>query len=101
MIIYNVTVNIDLSVHDEWMEWMRIEHIPEVMRTGFFTHNRMMRLLNEENNNGVTYAIQYSCNSLNDYETYRERFAPALQKKHAEKFKDKFVAFRTLLEVVE
>ncbi|MGQ3086877.1 DUF4286 family protein, partial [Flavobacterium sp.] len=30
MIIYNVTINIDDSVHDKWLTWMMEKHIPEV-----------------------------------------------------------------------
>jgi hypothetical protein len=31
---------------------------------------------------------------------YQKNFAPELQKAHTERYKDKFVAFRTLLEEV-
>ena len=27
MIIYNVTINIDHSVHEDWLEWMKNEHV--------------------------------------------------------------------------
>ena len=33
MIIYNVTINIDASIHDEWLAWIK-EHIPQVLATG-------------------------------------------------------------------
>jgi hypothetical protein len=32
--------------------------------------------------------------------TYQRDHAPRLQKEHSEKYKGKFVAFRTLLEIV-
>lgn len=32
MIIYNVTVNIEHNVHDEWLKFMKDEHIPDVMK---------------------------------------------------------------------
>jgi hypothetical protein len=35
------------------------------------------------------------------YERYKEEFAPALQADALQKFSGKFVAFRTLLEVVK
>jgi hypothetical protein len=38
---------------------------------------------------------------MESYEEYRKNFAPALQAEHTAKFKDRFVAFRTLLEIVE
>jgi hypothetical protein len=34
------------------------------------------------------------------YETYKTEFAPALQKEVTERYPGKFVAFRTLLEVL-
>jgi hypothetical protein len=100
MIIYNVTVKIDNSVHDEWLDWMRSVHIKDVMNTGYFTENRMLKILGDDDPDATSYAIQYTCNNMEAFEKYSEIFAPALRAEHSEKFKDKFVAFRTLLEVV-
>ncbi len=100
MIIYNVTININHDVHDHWLEWMQAVHIPEVMATGMFLENKMLRLLGDEDSGGTTYAIQYSCADMDQYLKYKADFAPALQQEVNEKFKDKFVAFRTLLETV-
>jgi hypothetical protein len=100
MIVYNVTVNIDESVHDEWLRWMKEVHIPDVMNTGMFTENRILKILSDEESGGTTYSIQYTCKSLNEFRQYEELFAPALRSEVNEKYKDKFVAFRTLLEVV-
>lgn len=100
MIIYNVTVNIENDVHDEWLKWMQEVHIPDVLRTGIFSESRMLKILADEDSGGTSYAIQYTCANMQDYEKYRDEFAPALQREVAEKFKDKFVAFRTLLETV-
>ena len=100
MYIYNVTINIEDAVHIEWLQWMQQEHIPEVMGTGKFTHCRICRVLSNDES-GATYAIQYTCNTIDDYHDYQERFAPELQQKTRIKFKDQYVAVRTLLEVVE
>ncbi len=100
MIIYNVTVNIENDVHDEWLKWMQEIHIPEVMDKGIFKESRMFRVLADEDSGGTTYAIKYTCNNMEEYEKYRDEFAPALQKAVADKYADKFVAFRTLLETV-
>ena len=88
-------------MHDEWLEWMKTVHIPDVMRTGMFMENRICRLLGDEDSGGKTYSIQYTCNSMKEYEQYQHDFAPALQTEHKEKFVDKFVAFRTLLEIIK
>lgn len=101
MIIYNVTINVDNSVADEWLKWMQDVHIPDVMNTGLFTENRILRVMADEESGGKTYSIQYFCNSMEDYNQYKNVFAPALQAEVAAKYKDKFVAFRTLLEVIK
>ncbi|MCC5919949.1 MAG: DUF4286 family protein [Cyclobacteriaceae bacterium] len=101
MILYNVTVNIDYQAEEEWLKWMQEEHIPEVLATGYFEGNTLYRLLNEqEDNGGTTYSVQYFAKSMDELESYLDKEAAALQKKHADKFKNKFVAFRTFLEKV-
>lgn len=102
MILYNVTVNIDKDVAGEWLLWMKEEHIPDVMATGLFLENKIFRLLNEEEDNGgITYAIQYFAASMEKIQQYQLNYAPVLQAKHNEKYGDQFVAFRTLLESEE
>ena len=101
MIVYNVTIQIENEVHDDWLEWMKNVHIPEVMNTGMFLENRMLIVLGSEESEGKTYSVQYICKSMKEYEQYRNSFAPALQEKHSSRYANKFVAFRTLLEVVK
>ena len=99
MYIYNVTINVDHATHDEWLTWMKEFHIPEVMKTGYFTDQRMLKVLNVEDE-GTTYSVQYTFLNMSDMEAYKQNHAPRLQKQTMDKFKDKFVAFRTILEIV-
>lgn len=100
MIIYNITINIEDSVHEEWLEWMKTVHIPDVMKTGMFTDSRILRVLVEESLGGQTYSVQYTCDSLEKYQQYEDDFSSALRSDFNNRYKDKFVAFRTLLEIV-
>ena len=58
MILYNVTVNIDNDVREEWLQWMKETHIPEMMDTGLFLESRLSRILAEEEG-GSSYEVQY------------------------------------------
>jgi hypothetical protein len=100
MILYNVTVNVEDEIHDEWVVWMRDEHIPDVMRTGMFLDVRFLRLLVEEETGGTSYAFQYTCKDLATFDRYEREFAAALRADVEQRYKGKFVAFRTLLEFV-
>lgn len=101
MIVYSVTVSIDDEVHEDWLEWMKDDHIPKVMDTGFFTDYRMLKVIShQQEDQGVSYNIQYDCKSMADLHQYQVQKAPALQKEHSERYDGKFAAFRTLLEKV-
>lgn len=100
MFIYNVTVNIDESVHDEWLQWMKSNHIPDVMNSGCFVENKIVRVLHV-NDTGHTYSFQYTFKEMKDIEKYQKDFAPGLQADVKQKYGDKFTAFRTLLEIIE
>src|SRR5690349_16410576 len=101
MILYNVTINVEDSVHNNWFEWMKNVHLPEVMSTGKFVEYRMFRIITrQDGETGQTYSIQYFSNNLEDYLSYKEHDAPALQKKTLDLFGEKVFAFRTILEEV-
>jgi hypothetical protein len=101
MIIYNVTLNVDESIHIEWLEWMKNKHIPDVMATGQFVEHRIFKLVTPSPEVGVTYAIQYTLKSLDDLEKYQREFSDKLQKETIERYGGKFHAFRTVLETVD
>lgn len=100
MILYNVTVSIDNNVADEWLQWMKDVHIPEVMGTGYFLANQICRVMGEEDTGGTTYAVQYTCRSVSDLQEYQREHSPALQQKVNERYAGKYASFRTMLEVV-
>ncbi len=102
MILYNVTVNVSHEVHTEWLKWMIEKHVPDVFATGCFANYKILKLLTEdEDATGVTYAIQYFLNAMADLEEYQEKHAARLRKEHTDRYKNKFVAFRTVLEVLD
>ena len=79
---------------------MREIHIPDVMECGIFKSAQINKVLSEKDGE-ITYTIQYSCESMKDLHHYHVNFAPQFQKKHIQKYEDKVVAFRTLLEIVD
>ena len=99
MIVYSVTVTLDGSIHDGWLDWMESSHIPEVMKTGYFESYTIQRLLDPAPEPGTfTYNIQYLAASIYEYQQYQEKAAPALQKEHQARYKDQVAAFRTILK---
>src|ERR1051326_3941022 len=101
MIIYNVTINIDDSVHDKWMAWMMEKHIPEIMATGKFFQSKFVKVLVVEEMGGTTYSIQYFAENKEKLDEYYNDHAPAFREEGARLFGDKMLAFRTELELIK
>jgi hypothetical protein len=100
MILYNVTINLEPSLEQDWLRWMKQEYVPEVMATGLPAENKILRLLTEVGNGGVTYTAQYFFNAMEDFITYEKLHSPTLNAKLHARYGEKLLAFRTLLEEV-
>ncbi|WP_178987051.1 DUF4286 family protein [Winogradskyella schleiferi] len=99
MIIYNVTLNIDKSVHQEWLEWIK-EHIPQVLATGKFKEAKLTKVLVEDDE-AETYSVQYRAHSREALDSYYAEHAENLKQDGLKRFGDKVLSFRTELEVVD
>lgn len=99
MYIYNVTINVEEDIHDQWVKWMKEEHIPDMLDTGKFIKALMTRVLINEEMGGITYSIQYTAENKEMLQRYYKENAEELRAK-SNPFKGKFVAFRTELEVI-
>lgn len=87
------------SIKEEWLHWMKQEHIPEVLNTQLFTSHAFHQLLEPEDEEGaLTFVVQYHTDDLSKYHHYIEHHAPLLRQKGLDRFGDQFIAFRTLLQ---
>jgi hypothetical protein len=101
MIVYSVTVSVELSEVDRWLDWMQAIHIPAVIQTGFFTSYRVCVLLEPiSETESKTFNIQYTAENKENYLAYLAGPAPGLQKEHLDHFPKGVYVFRTLLETI-
>ena len=100
MIVYNVTIKIADGIAVEWLQWLKEEHIPEVIKTGCFTHAIIHRLLETDDTEGPTYIVQYYAESKAVYNNYIQNFASLMRQKSFAKWGDQFIAFRTVMHIV-
>jgi len=99
MYIYNVTINVDDSIHNEWLKWIH-KHIPDVIGTGKFVSAKLSQVLVDEEMGGTTYSVQYRAKTRKDLDDYYEFDAKRMQN-DSKHFHGKFVAFRTELKIIK
>lgn len=100
MILYNITMNVDLRIEREFLRWMKDVHVPDVMNTDLPINNNVLKLLTEIDNGGATYTFQYWFQTMEDFLTYQSRYQSALQQQVADRYTNRYTSFRTLLEEV-
>jgi hypothetical protein len=100
-IIYNVTVKVENQIADDWIKWLFKEHIPAIMQTGCFFNYKVVRLLEVDDSEGPTFAIQYSAGSKADYNRYMELYAAAFRNASFDKWGEQFIAFRSVMQIVK
>jgi len=100
MLLYNVTFGIDKAIETEWILWMKTHYISSLMYTGLFVDYRMYKVLTHDDDTSVSYSVQCFANNIEDVLKYLNEYAHEITELHREKFKDKHVAFNTLLEEI-
>lgn len=100
MIVYNVTVKVLHGIADAWVEWLMKEHAPAIVATGCFESFRAHRLLEQDEEEGPTFSIQYYAADRSGYERYLTEFAPQFRQEGLDRWGNGFIAFRSVMEVI-
>src|ERR1700712_935908 len=98
MLVYNLTIKVNIDIADQWLQWQIEEQIPEIMATKLFIKNSFFKLLEQDDSDGPTYILQFVTDNREKYNTYTNRYAPYLREKAFHKWGNKFVVFRTLMQ---
>jgi len=101
MIVYNTTVKVEAVIVDEWLRWLNEVHAPEILATGCFWKYQVLHLFEQDDAEGLTFAIQYFAHTPADYDSFVTQYAPALQKKATSRWGDRFVSFSTAMRLIE
>lgn len=97
-IVYNITCKVRWEILDGWLEWQLQEHIPATIATGLIDGYRFYRLLEQEEEEGPTFVIQFLTSSLERYRRFSSEFEGSLKQAGWDKWGNGFIAFRTLME---
>lgn len=100
MILYNITFTVSLEIEDDFVQWMKETHIPDIFATGLFTDHKFYRLMNSMQDGATNYSIQFFAESTNMLMEYERKFATKLRYETQARYGEKALAFRTLLESV-
>lgn len=101
MLIYNITLKIDWAIQPEWLQWMQEVYIIALMNTGCFVQHQLVRLLEIDEEEGPTYALQLYASNRKSYNDYIQMHLPQIEKLSYDKWGGDVMSFGTLMESVQ
>ncbi len=100
MFIYNITVLVDSSIVQEWLNWIKPNLIQNVIETGFF-HSYQLLQVTDSPNEGFTYCIQFHTNEISSLQSYQSLYATQLESEHQLAFPDQLVTFNSTMKLID
>lgn len=100
MIVYNSTVKVEASIAAAWLQWLQQEQAPQMLATGLFSKFQVLQLLQTDDSDGPTYAVQFYAASLEEFEAYLLHHAEHFRLQAAERWGSDLIAFNTVMQVV-
>ena len=98
MIVYNISNKVRWDILEPWLSWQLEEHIPAILATGLFDSYHVYRLLEQDDEDGPVFVIQFLTSSADRYQAFITDHSYAMQKTAREKWGDGFVSFGTVME---
>ncbi len=96
--LYNVTIGVDKEIEMEWLQWMKNYYLPRAMQSGAFLEHRIYKVLTHEDENSVSYSVQYFSDAIEKIVQYLNNDGKVLLEELRNRYKEKHVVFNTLLQ---
>jgi hypothetical protein len=101
MILYNITFTVSNEIEEDFVQWMKSTHIPDIFATGLFTDHKFFRLLNSPDDNVTNYSVQFFAENTKKLIEYESKYAHPLRYETQARYGEQAIAFRTLMESVD
>lgn len=100
MLIFNTTLHIDDSIHDECLNFLSKEYIPKALASGLVEQPSLAKIDRQHEESGTSYALQFKATDLDTLDNWAVQIGEVLQKEMNNKFGSKVAGFVTLLEEI-
>lgn len=101
MIVYNTTFHVDKEILEECLAFLREHYIPKAAKSGFLHSPRLMRVMNQGEDEGVSLSVQFHVKNVDTLNYWLQKEGAAIHKALTGRFGQRLVGFSTLLEEID
>lgn len=95
MLIYEVTLEVDAELAEEYLQWLH-EHVAEMLSLDCFESAKILR----DCERPASFCVQYHLGGSADLRRYLDKYAPAMRAQGEARFGGRFRASRRILEPI-
>lgn len=100
MLIFNTTLHLDDSIHNECLIFLKEKYIPQAISNGMLEQPTLARIEAQHEEHGVSYAMQFKTSDIDTLNNWAGTIGEKLSEELNTKFGNKVAGFVTLLEEI-
>lgn len=100
MIIYEVNLEINGAIYEEFLAWLH-RHIAEMLTFEGFIKADLLIVKNQENPTTQQLSVVYTIDTAANYQHYLTKHAPQMRSDGVKKFANQFTIQRRVLELCQ
>ena len=97
MIIYEVEIQVDRAIREEYESWL-MDHIRKILSLPYFIKPDCLEQVDGQSGS-LTYVVRYASPSIDNLNLYLTDHAPAFRAEAEQRFAGQFKARRRVLEL--
>lgn len=101
MVIYNTTFSVPEELKNEFLDFIRNHYIPQAMESDVMKEPRLARIIGDEGNNGLSYALEFKTDSTEALEEWYKNEGKRLYFLILNKFQQNILGFATLMQLID
>lgn len=101
MLIFNTTYQVTTNHTDNWIQWIKTEHIPFMLQSEVFIEPQITKIVGSEDETGTSFSVQFKINDMDALVLWHNQYATIFQDKVSSKFGTEVVFFSTVLELLD
>lgn len=101
MLIYNTTYQVENDDARNFVIWLHEVYMPQVEEQGLLKHPRLTRILSHKEQETECFSLQWETEDSRTLHQWHTAIGGRLNQEMLKVFKDKVIAFSTLMEVIE
>lgn len=100
MLIFNTTYLVSDNMLSHWLTWVREEHIPFMLGSGYLTKPQVARVITSEQE-GTSFSVQFHVDDMATLKLWNREFSAAFKENCSREFGTEVVFFTTVLKLVD